>query len=173
MTARRKPGTKAAEPAEREEIERRVNLIADRMARGEWVGRRDARDLAEGWGVAKRTVQNYSQRASERLYRKDSDRERHELRVSTLCKLELIAERAMRDDDPKSLHVAVAALDKAVEVGGAKTNVAQVVNVKVERGLDEILTKLQARLPPAEYDRALRALVDETDLPKGEPDPEK
>jgi len=111
-----------------DEAERRLEAVIDMMSRGQWLGRMSAKKLAAEWGVAVRTVQDYSRMASKIVWA-DGDEERAEVKADTMAKLGIIAAKA---EQRGQFNAAVRALDsRAVVAGVVKQRGAGEVNVQV------------------------------------------
>lgn len=97
-----------------DEAERRLEAVIDMMSRGQWLGRVSAKKLAAEWGVAVRTVQDYSRMASKIVWA-DGDEDRAEVKADTLAKLGILAAKA---EQRGQFNAAVRALDSRAVVAG-------------------------------------------------------
>lgn len=94
-------------------VEPRVEQIADLMARGMWVTRVSAKQLAQEWGVSKTTIEHYAAEASRRVR---ADRGTlDQVRDGQLAKLEMIVMQAI---GKKEYRTAVAAIEAAAKISG-------------------------------------------------------
>lgn len=97
------------------------------MAAGKWDGRASAQRLANEWGVAVRTVQDYSRIAS-RLVWAASDDDRAELVADTIAKLTSLARKA---DEAGDWGIARACLDTRADVAGLKAPTRSLIDARV------------------------------------------
>jgi len=94
-------------------VEEKVEHIADLMARGMYITRTTAKQLAAEWGVAKTTVEHYAAEASRRVR---ADRGTlDQVRDGQLAKLEMIVMQAI---SKKEFRTAVAAIEAAAKISG-------------------------------------------------------
>ena len=97
----------------RETVDARVDHIADLMARGLWITRTSAKQLASEWGVSKTTIEHYAAEASRRVR---ADRGTlDQVRDGQLSRLEMIAIQAI---SKKEFRTAVAAIEAAAKISG-------------------------------------------------------
>ena len=94
-------------------VEERVEWISDLMARGLWVTRATAKQLAAEWGVAKTTVEHYAAEASRRVR---ADRGTlDQVRDGQLSRLEMIVLQSIAK---KEFRTAVAPIEAAAKISG-------------------------------------------------------
>ena len=102
-----------ADPSRSFTVEERVERCADLMARGLWITRTTAKQLAAEWGVSKTTVEHYACEASRRVR---ADRGTlDQVRDGQLARLEMIVMQAIAK---KEFRTAVAAIEAAAKISG-------------------------------------------------------
>lgn len=94
-------------------VAERVDFIADLMAKGLYITRVTAKQLAAEWGVAKTTVEHYAGEAS-RMVRADRG-SLEQIRDGQLAKLEMIVMQAIAK---KEFRTAVAAIEASAKIAG-------------------------------------------------------
>lgn len=87
-------------------VEQRVTVVAEKLARA-WSNTKIAQYAAEEWGMKKRQVDEYIQRANAEIMRQYSQRERPEFVASRLAILETLADKGIESGQ---LAAAVGAL---------------------------------------------------------------
>jgi hypothetical protein len=140
-------------------IEKRVEHIADLMARGLYVTRITAKQLAAEWGLSKTTIEHYAGEASRRVR---ADRgSLDQVRDGQLSKLELIVMQAIAK---KEFRTAVAAIEAAAKIGGTMApQKHEITGVLLSAAWAELRTRIMTILEP--YPEARAALIAELGSP--------
>lgn len=130
-----------------------VDRIADRMAAGEW-GPKASHDYAREFNAQPATVRGWASIASRVVHAWTSE-ERGALAISTMAKLDAIAEEARRDGDYKASS---AALNLLSDIAGLKAPKRLEVNATIAEAPGELSVLMQRasdpQLPEAERDEA-------------------
>lgn len=137
--------------------EQRIDVIVDRMSRGEWYGSRSHRELAVEWSCGVASVQDYASTASAIVRRCIRPEDAEALRLQLFASLQealrlaqtrqgyTMAGEAYANPDVKGMVSACGEMAKLLSLTTAKVEVTATPYAQLSH--DEKVAKLRASLP--------------------------
>lgn len=130
-----------------EEVAERIAIVADIMARGQWLGRITVRKLIDESpafrGLCERTVQDYSRMASKLIYSDVEDAQ--VIRADTIAKMTVLAAKAAHAEKYRDAGYILA---ERAKVAGVMAPTRIEVDHKLPAWLPPSLAPLAPYLPP-------------------------